>query len=114
MEYEMHDRSHTVYRLAIHEPQKQSVVFRADNLDEVLLNASTKDTMLTGWFKLNREDTNANKYLYSEIPTHYTWIKSSCKWQVRKQFRVEVISRIYRVNPQIWRTLLLENVTFTR
>ena len=50
--------------------------------------ANPKIPMLLDWFKLNERDEIANKYLYSEIPLHYTWKENERKWHQR----VEVLT----------------------
>ncbi|KAL6292673.1 hypothetical protein ACE6H2_000815 [Prunus campanulata] len=40
--------------------------------------------MLTEFFTLNRNDAEARRYLYREIPEHYRWIRSERLWSKRK------------------------------
>lgn len=35
------------------------------------------DTTLTAFFKLNATDLQANQYLYTAVPNHYSWNKST-------------------------------------
>lgn len=55
--------------------------------------------MLTGWFQLNRIDPNARRFLYSQIPLHYTWKPNDHEWLPRTKNAPKVIARIYNINP---------------
>jgi hypothetical protein len=65
--------SHTVYTLKIHERNRQPIFHTTANREQALDRAETTDTMLTAFFKLNREDPFANRFLYEEIPYHYVF-----------------------------------------
>lgn len=68
--YSLHHQSPTVYRLKVHLPEQQTIVFRDnDNLNDVL--ERRRNTMLTDWLALNQRDPEVNQYLYTEIPTYY-------------------------------------------
>ncbi len=62
-ESKMHDISHAIIRLAVHLPNEQVVYFQ-DGKEEALEAASSKETTLTTWFKLNQNDLSVYKYLY--------------------------------------------------
>ena len=47
-----------------------------DNLEDVARRTRSQKSMLTEFFRMNREDPNANRYLYREFPEHYTWNKA--------------------------------------
>eukprot|EP00794_Sanderia_malayensis_P012595 gene12595-biopygen10032 len=81
MQYEMHDKSHTIIRLAIHLPHQQPVYFTHP---EQAAQRNT-DSMLMAYFSLNQREENAHRYLYQDIPEHYTYNKSAKKWQQRKR-----------------------------
>ena len=53
--------SDTIYRLPIHLPDRQNVVFQADGLDAALLRAANRPTKLTAYFNLNLIDLEAHK-----------------------------------------------------
>lgn len=72
-EFPMQGNSHWVMRLEIHLPQAQQVYFQEGSEEAALARAAMKNTKLTGWFRLNRDDPAACVYLYTEIPSHYTW-----------------------------------------
>ncbi|CAH1115850.1 unnamed protein product [Psylliodes chrysocephalus] len=52
-----------------------------DNIQRRLENRSK----LEAFFKLNREDQEARRYLYVEIPEHYTWDNKNAEWKRRRQ-----------------------------
>ncbi|KAJ8949388.1 hypothetical protein NQ318_007484 [Aromia moschata] len=84
-EFKMHDRSHAVMVLPVHLPGEDEVLFEEDDGDdqeefERRLGAPTK---LEAWFALNREDPEARRYKYVEIPDHYTWSRGA--WHPRRQ-----------------------------
>eukprot|EP00794_Sanderia_malayensis_P011640 gene11640-biopygen9314 len=94
MQYEMHDKSHTIIRLAIHLPHQQPVYFTHP---EQAAQRNT-DSMLMAYFSLNQREENAHRYLYQDIPEHYTYNKSAKQWQQRKRRSAKgVIGRIYNV-----------------
>jgi len=71
--FNMHEQSHTIIRLPVHLPDEQSVSFHPDNVEEAVDRASTRETMLTAWLKLNKDDRTATEYLYPEIPQHFVF-----------------------------------------
>lgn len=50
------------------------------------------------WFELNLSNSNARKYYYTEIPSHYTWHDAQYEWKERKRGHEKVIARMYQVN----------------
>lgn len=110
--FNLHDRSHTVYRLAVHLEDAQNVIFHPDQIEDSLDRELFRKTMLTGWFELNKQDlpSNPQQFKYIDIPYHYTWNKK--EWKERVQDGNKVISRMYHINPNqgelfYLRTLLL-------
>ena len=98
MGWELHRASHHIERLPVHLPDDQTVCYKpGDNIRKILEKAATKDSKLTAWFKLNASDPNAREYFYYEIPEHYTWVKSSCKWKLREGGK-KTIGRMYAVS----------------
>eukprot|EP00794_Sanderia_malayensis_P002293 gene2293-biopygen2036 len=96
MQYEMHDKSHTIIRLAIHLPDQQPVCFT----DPEQAAQRNNDSMLMAYFSLNQREQNSHQYLYQDIPEHYTFNKSTKQWQQRKRRAAKcVIGRIYNVLP---------------
>ncbi|XP_051160434.1 uncharacterized protein LOC127281007, partial [Leptopilina boulardi] len=97
-EFPMHEQSHATYRLAVHLPNQQSICFQ-EGLEEEAVN-KFKNTTLTAWFKLNAEDSEARKYLYTEIPHNYVFVESSKTWKVRQRITKILICRMYFVSPK--------------
>jgi hypothetical protein len=97
--YNLHGCSHSIFRLAIHLEDMQSVYFIQGQEEQALAAEAVRYTSLTGWFELNKRDLNARKYLYHEIPEHYTWHKDRRTWAKRKTF-FNVIGRLYNISPR--------------
>ena len=117
-------KSHFVYRLPVHLPDEQSIVFDSDQIDndlevfeEDVEAQAARDTQLTAWFKLNLEDAMSVPIKYCDMAEHYTWDKVKRKWNVRKIGHEFAISRIYPVSPGTelfyLRLLLLHVAGFT-
>ncbi|XP_046452737.1 uncharacterized protein LOC124200510 [Daphnia pulex] len=96
LKYPLCFRSHAVSRLAVHLPQEQPVYFQPGFEDRSMLNAATKITTLTAWFKLNQDHESARQYYYREIPNHFCFDKNQRRWKPRKK-RINVIGRIFSV-----------------
>lgn len=93
--------SHTIYRMQFHLENQQHVVYDdglIDSIPKAIAKADLHDTMLTGWFSLNKHDSNARQYLFCEIPEDYVWNKSDYVWTLRK--RVPVLSRLHYIHPR--------------
>jgi len=97
--YKMHDQSHSILRLAVHDPDSRSIVFHPDHIHEAVNSAEFSDSTLTAWFKLNSENNEARPYLYHEIPQYYVFTDRK-KWQPRKRGGDKVIGRMYFVGLQ--------------
>ncbi|CAF4463959.1 unnamed protein product [Rotaria sp. Silwood2] len=50
-EFPLNDKSHAIIRLAVHLPNQQPVYFAAENEQQALEKAVSKDTTLIAWFK---------------------------------------------------------------
>ena len=62
LEYPMHDKSHTIVRLAVHDDMQHSLVFKAGEAKNTLDKAAEASTTLLAWFKLNeKEEKNKEK-----------------------------------------------------
>ena len=96
MQYKMHDKSHTIIRLAVHLPLEQRIPFRPGQEERALQVG--QQTTLTEFFKLNEEDETAHQYLYHEIPEHFTFTRQK-RWQRRRRDVKSIIGRIYQVQP---------------
>ncbi|XP_055331216.1 uncharacterized protein LOC129583443 [Paramacrobiotus metropolitanus] len=97
--YEMHAKSHTVVRLPVHKPNEQEVYFAAGEEETAVESASTRDTMLTAWFKLNQKDADARSILYHDIPIKYRFEIGAWKKRVNETGG-KAIGRMYAVNPR--------------
>lgn len=100
LENKMHDRSHSVIKLAVHSPMQHLVYFKEGKEAQALAAAAGKKTMLTAWFELNARDPFACTLLYSEIPYHYVWRPSTSSWEPRRRGAHSVIPRMYAVHPK--------------
>lgn len=100
LENPMHDRSHAIYRLAVHLPDEQLVYFCEGNEAEALETATTKFSHLTAWFELNKIDEQARILNYNQLPYHYVFNRSTCTWTKRRQGFNNVIARMYSVSPR--------------
>jgi hypothetical protein len=96
-EFPLHDKSHSIIRLAVHLPNLQPVYFSEGNEQNALQRAATKDTTLTAWFQLNRQDPDARQYLYHDIPQHFVFDRYG-QWK-RRQQGDKIIGRMYSVSP---------------
>jgi len=99
-EYKMHDKSHTVKRLAVHLPLMHNVVFRQGDEQRALENKRKEGTTLTAWFQLNLNNPDARQYLYTEIPYHYVYVEKSGEYIKRTLGHEKVLPRIYSVSPR--------------
>eukprot|EP00794_Sanderia_malayensis_P011663 gene11663-biopygen9333 len=81
VQYEMHDKSHTIFPLAIQLPHQQPLSFT----DQQQAAQRNNDSMLMAYFSLNQREDNAHRYFYQDIPEHYTYNKSAKQWQQRKR-----------------------------
>ena len=89
--------SHVVFRLAVHLPGCNIVFFDPLRANVEPPAALERETTLTAWFRLNRENAEARKYLYTDIPLHYVW--KSSRWVTRKETRKPILSRMTRASP---------------
>ncbi|XP_060129913.1 uncharacterized protein LOC132592021 [Zootoca vivipara] len=96
--FEMHYQSHTIHRFAVHLPDEQSVFFNPNDINTAAQRASTRNTQLTAWFKLNQEQEQARKILYSDIPIHYVFDSETNTWKLRQRGADKIIGRMYSVN----------------
>nr|KAJ0226698.1 hypothetical protein LSAT_V11C100019130 [Lactuca sativa] len=70
-----HSKTHPcVMALQIHLPNQQCVSFKdGDRMEDIVDREKEKNSMLMAFFKKNKEDSNARKYLYKDFPKHFTW-----------------------------------------
>ncbi|CAH1115855.1 unnamed protein product [Psylliodes chrysocephalus] len=73
LEYKMHDRSHSVLVLPVYLQGERTLLYEEfDDFDNIQRRLDSR-SKLEAFFKLNREDQEARRNLYAEIPEHYTW-----------------------------------------
>jgi len=108
---EMDKFSHSIYRMAIHEENRQPVYFNEDDraaTERAFQEADTHDTMLTGWFRINAEneartpqqggpDPLIRETLYCDFGYHFVWRDN--RWTRRRQ-RFNVITRMHSISPR--------------
>ncbi|CAH1422521.1 unnamed protein product [Lactuca virosa] len=71
--------------LQIHLPNQQLVRFKDGNrMEDFVDREKGKNSMLMAFFKKNKEDSNARKYLYKDFPKHFTWNRSNHCWRTRE------------------------------
>uniref|UniRef100_A0A1I8HF89 ATP-dependent DNA helicase n=1 Tax=Macrostomum lignano TaxID=282301 RepID=A0A1I8HF89_9PLAT len=76
--FEVHSRYPPVIRLAVHLKGEQRVFFTRETAQAVA--ARPKDTTLTAFFDLCRQDEVARGLLYQEVPRHFTWDNRAHTW----------------------------------
>ncbi|XP_073826793.1 uncharacterized protein [Musca autumnalis] len=120
--FPIHQRYPTVVHLSVHLENGQRVYFNEANARERAVTPPA--TTLTAFFELCANDPFAKTLLYSQVPSYYTWIPTSKKFQRRKQgkpvegwpnvYSTDALGRIYSVHPQnfecFYLRLLLVNV----
>ncbi|CAH1115856.1 unnamed protein product [Psylliodes chrysocephalus] len=85
LEYKMHDRSHSVLVLPVHLQGELTLLYEEfDDFDNIQRRLDSR-SKLEAFFKLNREDQEARRYSYAEIPEHYTWDNKNAEWKRSRQ-----------------------------
>jgi hypothetical protein len=52
----MHENSHTIYRLTVHEPDRKRIQYREGFEEQALEKAKLKPSTLEAFFELNKVD----------------------------------------------------------
>ena len=103
--FDLHGRSHTIQRLAVHLPNDKMCFFEKGAERATIDKAMEKDTTLDAWFKLNARDDEARQYRYTQIPEHYRWDSRAGTWIKRSRGTLgvsaaaKVIGRIHGAAP---------------
>ena len=89
-EFPMHMEWPAIYRLSVHLPGQQNVIFCAEaHLPDVIDNV--KDTQLLGWFKANQDPdliaAEAHDHLYQDFPKRFVWNKQCAVWIVCQRYK---------------------------
>ncbi|KAL4566121.1 hypothetical protein LXL04_030231 [Taraxacum kok-saghyz] len=88
----------SVMALHLHLPNQQLVRFLDnDIITDIVDRERDKSSMLTAFFKINKVDGVARKYLYKEFPTYFTWNSSKRCWNQRKKGAMR--GRLVSANP---------------
>ncbi|GBO45070.1 hypothetical protein AVEN_267695-1 [Araneus ventricosus] len=66
-EFNLSEKSHTVLRLAVRLPDQQAIAYQDGQEEEAVARAATRQTKLTAWFELNKNDQDSHIYLYTDI-----------------------------------------------
>ncbi|GBN05993.1 hypothetical protein AVEN_255995-1 [Araneus ventricosus] len=99
-EFNLLEKYHTVVRLAVYLPDQQAILYQDGQEEEAVARAATRQTTLTAWFELNKNDQDSPNYLYTDISHYYTFNKSAIKCQKRQNGGEQVILRMPVVNIQ--------------
>lgn len=92
--YDIHHHSLSVEHISFHLPNQKYVTFRDnDILKDVCDQAEHKMSKLEAFFDLCKNDYDAKKYTYQDIPQHYVWHSDICMWTKRKRGRQ--VGRMY-------------------
>lgn len=76
----------SVERLPFHLENEKPVTFKStDNLKNVCSEAALKNSKLEAFFQLCRDNADARKYTYQEIPEHFVWHSDVGEWRPRKR-----------------------------
>lgn len=94
--YRIQQQSPSITRMDVHLPDQQRVTF-ADDADMARVVAQRRETRLTAWFILNREDSEARTIAYIDIPRSYRFNKETQRW-IKRTNTLSIIGRIYFVN----------------
>ena len=89
-----------VHALQVHDENMQSIVTSEDTPVQAALDRAERTT-LTEWMRYNRENRSdhlAQRTLYCDFPSHYTWNAGTRKWSRRQ--RMECIGRVHFVSPR--------------
>lgn len=96
--FEIHARTPSVERLAVHLPDMAKVSFIEDSvLPNVLSDPDASKSTLTEWFVANQCYESARSLTYYEFPTRWTWNPDRKAWSSRK--RGTKIGRMIHVHP---------------
>ena len=105
--FNIHERYPAVVHLSVHLENGQRVIFNDNNFQRQIMESPK--TTLTAFFDLCKTDSFARTLIYSDLPTYYTWNKSSKSWQRRKKGKPldnypgikadDALGRVYTVHP---------------
>ncbi|XP_057747636.1 uncharacterized protein LOC130966830 [Arachis stenosperma] len=84
--FEIQFKKPNVIRLPFHLPNEQNVLYEDHQLIEnVIETAISKDSMLIGWLKANKDFDAARTLNYAEMPLCFVWDKQGHIWKPFKE-----------------------------
>ncbi|KAF7826935.1 uncharacterized protein G2W53_018099 [Senna tora] len=94
--FDINFRELAVERLSFHLPNQQGVIFNDDDLiEEVVNEATVKETTFLAWFEANKRYPKARSLTYTQLPTQFEFKHDSREWCERKSSYS--IGRLYYV-----------------
>jgi hypothetical protein len=97
-EYPVHEERPTVFPLAVHLPEQQTVVFPVGaTVADLAARLDRSTTTLTAFFQYNTDYSNGRNVLYQDFPASYVWDASTRTWRIRQ--RGTAIGRMYYCSP---------------
>ncbi|KAF7835632.1 uncharacterized protein G2W53_010491 [Senna tora] len=98
--FDINFREPAVDRLSFHLPNQQGIIFQDDDyIDDVVANATMKQSKFIAWFEANKQYPIARNLTYSQFPTKFAFKHDSREWALRKAGHV--IGRLYYVPPDL-------------
>ena len=92
--FEIHGRSHSIEKLAIHLENEQIVQLPEGAKIADIIKDGPPETKLTAFFKLAKTDSLAQTLTYPDIPKFFTWDSKNKIWKKRLRGGDKVIGRV--------------------
>lgn len=93
----MHKEHPAVFRLDVHMPDHQNVIFDpTSDVRDIYEAAERSSSTLLEWFALNVRDPSARRHLYTEIPEFYVWQNGT--WMPREKKGCIAVGRMFNVS----------------
>ena len=84
--FKLYSMSPPVLQMEVHLEGMHMVAYKSTaNLNNVVQSEKSQRSMLTEYFKVNRLNPAARRYLYREFPEHFTWNKSKKKLEAQEK-----------------------------
>ena len=106
-EFQTHGRHPPVVRLAVHEENHHTVIFKEGEEATAL-----EKTTLTAWMDFNTNHEEARQHTYDRFPVHYRWDPTKKQWLPRKTNNY-CIARVYSTTPAQGDRMLLHHIPGT-
>jgi hypothetical protein len=91
-------KSHSIFRLCVHLPDSNYVMFHPTENPAKVLERS-RSTMLTRFFEMSAEDLQAAQLVYHELPQHYVWQTKTRSWKRRQRCGDKAIGLMVSCSP---------------